>query len=121
MGESVKCSICGQQLSMDAFHKRKSRRLSDADVCKDCRDLKKAPKRQDYFMHPVLGWIWCIPYSGQLDDNWNPIDLKGKPHMPGMRICGKKDCVRKDHVIPPEVETPASSKVLTGATDERGQ
>ena len=121
MGESVNCSICGHPLSMDAYWKRVSRNLPDADECKDCRDLKKAPAKEVRVNHPVLGQIFCIPHKGELDANWNPIDSKGRLYVPGVRICGNKDCVKRDHVIAPDVETPASTEVLTGATDERGQ
>jgi hypothetical protein len=106
---------------MDAFYKALARNKSDADECKDCRDLKKPPAKEVRVNHPVLGQIFCVPHRGELDDDWNPIDSKGNLYKPGIRICGKKDCVHRDHVIAPDVETPASSKVLTGATDERGQ
>ena len=120
MGESVNCSICGHPLSMDAYWKRVSRNLPDADECKDCRDLRKAPAKEVRVSHPVLGEIFCTPHRGELDADWNPIDSKGRPYLPGVRICGKKDCVKRDHIIFQE-ETPASTEVLTGATDERGQ
>ena len=106
---------------MDAFFKRRSRNLPDFDECKDCRDVRKTIRKEVRVNHPVLGEIFCTPHRGELDENWNPIDSKGKPYMPGVRICGNKDCVKKDHIITPEMETPANTEVLTGATDERGQ
>ena len=29
----------------------------------------------------------------------NPIDRKLRLYIPGVRVCGHKDCVNKDHII----------------------
>lgn len=101
------CIWCGQWITKDAYFKRVERKRSDPNVCKDCTDVRKfiglqkfKSKRTD---HPELGVIWCYIWSGELNDDWYPIDDKGKPYMPGVRICGFKDCVAEQHVIAPKV------------------
>jgi hypothetical protein len=42
----------------------------------------------------------CNPWIGEVNDNFNPIDRRGNLYMPGVRICGFKDCVNKNHIIP---------------------
>lgn len=41
----------------------------------------------------------CISHKGHYDFNDFPIDDKGKPVLPGARICRHKDCVNQDHII----------------------
>jgi hypothetical protein len=42
----------------------------------------------------------CLAWRGELDDNLNPIDKRGRLHLPGHRTCGHKDCVNPNHIIP---------------------
>lgn len=112
------CVWCGNWISKDTYAKRKERKLGDADVCKDCRDIRKAEApRKDKTRrteHPELGVIWCYLWSGELNDDWMPIDDKGKLYMPGIRICGFKDCVASQHVIPPKVPTVSDIELILG-------
>lgn len=89
--------------------KRVERKRDYLDICRDCLDVRKGDvlvhnskvKRQ----HPTLGAIQCKPYKGDLNEDWLPIDDKGKLFMPGLRVCGLKDCVNVKHVIPPKTAT----------------
>jgi hypothetical protein len=40
----------------------------------------------------------CIPYDGDLDDQWRPITKTGELFMPGPRSCKHKDCINPEHV-----------------------
>jgi len=42
----------------------------------------------------------CEPYRGEVDEEFRPIDTKGKLFLPGERTCRKKDCVNPSHIIP---------------------
>ena len=102
--EYCACIWCGNWITKHTYAKRKERKLHDLNVCKDCRDIRKAePPRKDKTrrtQHPELGVLWCYLWDGELNDDWLPIDDKGKLYMPGVRICGFKDCVSSQHVIP---------------------
>ena len=41
----------------------------------------------------------CRPWRGEVDEDFNPIDRNLKLYLPGIRVCGHKDCVNKDHII----------------------
>jgi hypothetical protein len=43
-------------------------------------------------------------WTGDLDDNWQPIDEDGQLYRPGERLCGLKDCVKQSHVIETDKE-----------------
>jgi hypothetical protein len=100
------CVWCGNWISKDTYLKRVERKRDYVDVCRDCLDVRKGDvlvqnrlvKRQ----HSTLGAIRCKPYKGELNENWQPIDDDGKLFMAGHRICGAKDCVNVNHVIPPK-------------------
>jgi hypothetical protein len=100
------CIWCGQWISKDAYHKRVERKRNDPNVCKDCTDVRKSNGLQKYKSkrtdHPELGVIFCYIWAGELNDDWLPIDDNGKLYMPGVRICGYKDCVALQHVIAPK-------------------
>jgi hypothetical protein len=101
------CVWCGNWISKDAYLKRVERKRDDPNVCKDCTDVRKSNGLQKYKSkrtdHPELGVIWCYIWSGELNDDWLPIDDNGRLYMPGVRICGFKDCVAEQHVISPKV------------------
>lgn len=65
----------------------------------------------------------CWPYSGELDDDWNPVDFRGEPFMPGVRKCGRKDCVNGSHVEgwepPPADQKPARQPKARAARPAR--
>jgi hypothetical protein len=50
-------------------------------------------------------------WTGELNDNWEPITEDGELYRPGERLCGLKDCVKQAHVITPE-KPPTDHKLL---------
>jgi hypothetical protein len=100
------CGWCGNWISKDTYLKRVERKRDYLDVCKDCLDVRKGDVLVNTSLvrrkHPTLGAISCKPYKGELNEDWLPIDGNGKLFMPGLRICGAKDCVNEMHVIPPK-------------------
>jgi hypothetical protein len=99
------CVWCGNWITKHTYAKRLERKL-DPDVCKDCRDVRKSAGLEKYrrviTQHPELGAMRCSIWYGELNDDWLPIDDDGKLFMPGIRICGMKDCINSEHVIPPK-------------------
>ena len=93
---SIICVQCGQEIVASTWSKRKSRGHERWDYCRDCT---ATPVRAVTINHPVLGSITCYPFSGDLDDDWNPVDAEGEPYLPGVRMCGNKDCVNRHHII----------------------
>jgi hypothetical protein len=90
------CERCGQNIPYSTWAKCKQRNNADWAYCVDCR---AKPIRTFYWTHPILGKIYCHPYTGELDDLWRPINSRGDLHMAGERICGHKDCVNSKHVV----------------------
>ena len=91
----MECKRCGIQLTEAAVEKRKSRGTYDG-LCFDCRSSKAI-----YLQYN--GEI-CRAWHGDVDEDFNPIDKKLRLYLPGIRTCGHKDCVNKDHIIPPTPE-----------------
>ena len=85
------CQQCGQEISLQAIAKRKSRNPEAfSNKCRDC-DAK-----------PVWREGQCKPWKGEVDyDTFQPLK-NGKPFMPGLRSCGHKDCVTSSHVWSPD-------------------
>ena len=112
------CIWCGQWITKDAYLKRVERKRDDPNVCKDCTDVRKSNGLQKYKSkrtnHPELGVVWCYIWDGELNDDWYPIDDKGKLYMPGVRICGYKDCVAVQHVIAPKVAIVSDIDLILG-------
>lgn len=112
------CVWCGNWISRYTYAKRKERNLTDLDVCRDCRDVRKAPlfhkNKSVRTNHPELGVLWCYIWAGDLNDDWLPIDDEGNLFMPGERICGLKDCVAEQHVIKPEPITVSDIDLILG-------
>lgn len=92
------CSACLIPIDEDALIKRIQRQVVNADQCEDCRDFGKPMRNSQTWNHPVLGKINCKPHTGDVDDDFNPLNKAGRLYMPGERICGLKDCVRRSHV-----------------------
>jgi hypothetical protein len=92
------CERCGQIIPKSTWEKAKSRNKPDWDHCQDC---KATPKQRLVVNHPILGRIECIPYTGELDELWRPINAVGDLYKPGERICGHKDCINSRHIITP--------------------
>jgi hypothetical protein len=86
----MNCPRCGIEVDQDTLNSRVSRGQTDKH-CKDCR------------MRPTFqlknNKIICLPWRGEVDEDLNPIDNKGRPYLPGLRTCGFKDCVNKQHII----------------------
>jgi hypothetical protein len=112
------CTRCGAFILKAVVSKRRERKDQYADECKDCRDVRKYT--ETYFFrkvvrtHPKLGKIECLAWSGDIDDNWNPIDENGELYRPGERICGAKDCIDIHHVIAPEPLTVSDTELILG-------
>jgi hypothetical protein len=123
--EYCSCIWCGQWNTKDAFFKRVERKRDDPNLCKDCTDVRKSnglqkfkSKRTD---HPKLGVLWCYIWSGELNDDWYPIDDNGKLYMPGVRICGFKDCVAEQHVISPKKATVSDIDLILMSMEVRAK
>lgn len=87
------CKRCGADfvIGIDALSKRKERG-SEIHLCQDCNAKPKQFERH--------GEYNCKPWQGELDlDTLTPVDPKGRPVMPGTRICGHSDCVNESHVF----------------------
>jgi hypothetical protein len=116
--EYYACVWCGNWITQAAYSKRKERQLPDLDVCKDCRDVRKAEavnsRKKKRIDHPELGVVYCVIWDGELNDDWFPIDDEGKPFVPGERICGFKDCVNTTHVIPPKKMQVSDLELILG-------
>jgi hypothetical protein len=109
--EIVYCTRCGQAQNYEQVYKRVIRKAVNALWCRDCRDDRKEIRRDHSWKHPALGRIYCWLWTGDLDDNWQPIDDDGQLYRPGERICGLKDCVKQSHIIIPE-KPPTEQKLL---------
>ena len=101
MSEPViyRCPICGIPVDKDLISKRKSRGIENPDYCFDCLDSGKPMRKHETWSHPVLGKIECVPHKGDVDDDFRPLTPRGTLFMAGYRICGRADCVRKNHVV----------------------
>ena len=40
----------------------------------------------------------CRPHQGRFDDDDTPLKPDGQPFRPGIRLCGKRDCIAKSHI-----------------------
>lgn len=97
--ELIICWRCGAQVDWQAYKKRVQRKMSDPDRCADCIDTDKPMKHTWTWVHPVLGRIVCVPHKGDVDDEFRPLNKAGRLYMPGERICGLKDCVKRTHLV----------------------
>ena len=83
------------EINLNIISKRKAR-SQEVNICGDCtmRPTKHIAKDGE----------WCRPHQGEVDNDLRPIDEHGRLYKPGLRSCGKSDCVRTDHVFNPEFE-----------------
>ena len=88
----MNCNRCGIELSEQAVERRKARGTFDGK-CSDCRAKPTYEIKYDGDK--------CRPWSGRVDEDFNPIDERLRPYLPGIRTCGHKDCVSKEHIIQP--------------------
>lgn len=86
--EQITCRRCGNtfMIALTTLDKRKHRDDVKAEWCNDCRGSMTTTE--------------CRPWSGDVDlDSLAPIKADGSLHMPGVRLCGRTDCVAPKHVI----------------------
>ena len=88
----MNCIRCGIEISESAITARKARGNFDGR-CQDCRP--HVSREVKYDGEP------CRPWVGEVDEELRPIDKSLRLYLPGTRTCGHKDCVNKDHIIPP--------------------
>ena len=110
------CKQCGIIIPYLVWYKRKVRNRPDWDHCKDCN---ATPKKVEVTVHPSLGRIACVPYLGEVNEQWQPINAVGDLYLPGERICGNKDCVNKNHILPPEDKTVSEIDLLFSSVEVR--
>ena len=82
------CNRCGIQENGSAIIKRVQR--TGEQLCASC--AAKPQSRIGY------GEDYCVAWYGKHDDDDNPITSVGKLYLPGVRLCGHKDCVRVSHI-----------------------
>jgi hypothetical protein len=82
----IECRRCGFQWAV-SNEKRGRKDL----LCVSCR-MKPAGMLQ-------YGKLRCIPHKGALSVDLNPIDNSGQLVLPGVRVCGHKDCVNVAHIV----------------------
>jgi hypothetical protein len=105
------CRQCGIIISYEVWYKRKIRNRDNWDHCRDCI---ATPRKIEVTFHPSLGRIECVPYVGEVNELWQPINAVGDLYLPGERICGHKDCVNKNHIRQPEPKTVSDLDLLLG-------
>jgi hypothetical protein len=91
----VNCNRCGIEVSEAAIERRKARGTYDGK-CADCRNGQANEIKYN-------GTV-CRPWRGEVDEDFNPIDRNLKLYLPGLRTCGHKDCVNKEHIVKATVE-----------------
>jgi hypothetical protein len=81
----VQCERCGYEWSV-------SSRRGKFILCASCRARRVQTISADEGK--------CFPWHGRFAaDEITPLDDDGKPMFPGVRQCGKNDCVNVAHVI----------------------
>jgi hypothetical protein len=88
----MNCERCGIEIDNKTIERRRARGQED-QRCSDCRV-------QHLYEINYNGTI-CRPWRGEVDEDLNPIDQKLRLYRPGLRTCGHKDCVNKEHIITP--------------------
>jgi hypothetical protein len=86
----MNCERCGIEIDERTIERRKGRGILD-QRCSDCR-VKQLNEIK-------YNGIICRPWRGEVDEEFNPIDRNLKLYLPGIRTCGHRDCVTKDHII----------------------
>jgi len=106
--QDLTCDRCGIEftLSNSALAKRRERGTVP-DLCADCETIDK----------PIVGYYNnCRGFGGDVDEFDRPI-RNGKLYKPGVRTCGRVDCVRVAHIIPdPKPERPQKRAVSQSET-----
>jgi hypothetical protein len=86
----MNCERCGIEIDSKTIERRKGRGILD-QRCSDCR-VKQLNEIK-------YNGIICRPWRGEVDEDLNPIDGQLRLYLPGIRTCGHRDCVTKDHII----------------------
>jgi len=86
----MNCERCGIEIDERTIVRRKARGQDD-QRCSDCRT-------QHLYEIKYEG-IVCRPWRGEVDEDLNPIDGQLRLYLPGVRTCGHRDCVNKEHII----------------------
>lgn len=94
--DDIECQQCGIIIRRDTWMKNRDRGNEKWDYCKSC---KAHPVAYVTVRHKVLGLICCVPHRGELDEQWRPINAKGKLFRPGIRFCGNRDCISPSHIV----------------------
>jgi hypothetical protein len=89
----MNCDRCGIEIDPAIISKRKTRGSTN----KNCADCNLGPSL-------YIKQTQCRPHRGLVDDDLNPIDEYLRPYKPGIRTCGNKDCIARDHIVPAERE-----------------
>jgi hypothetical protein len=84
----LNCNRCGCETTSAYIAKRVERGLEP--VCQDCAARRRKTIRTAYGI--------CYPHHGLFDDQDNPLDKQGNPYLAGERLCGKRDCINRDHI-----------------------
>jgi len=108
------CRQCGMIISYEVWYKRKIRNNHNWDHCRDCI---ATPRKVEVSVHPSLGRIECIPHVGEVNESWQPLNAVGDLYLPGLRICGHKDCVNRNHIRQPEPKTISDLDLLLGLAE----
>lgn len=86
--EELTCKRCGITFTIASMTKQKRESRADARAtwCDDCRGSKQVGV--------------CKPHSGEICwDTMRPLDKNGELFRPGLRLCGREDCVNVEHII----------------------
>jgi hypothetical protein len=86
----MNCERCGIEVDERTIQIRRRRGKND-ERCSDCR--------VQHLYEIRYNDIVCRPWRGEVDEDLNPIDGKLRPYLPGVRTCGHRDCVNKEHII----------------------
>lgn len=100
--EPLTCERCGIEftITVAALQQRRARGVTKPN-CPDCETLDK----------PITGYYnECRGWMGEVDEFDRPI-RNGKLWKPGIRNCGRADCVRLSHITPQPPEIPQKSPV----------
>lgn len=82
------CRTCGYNDTSNAMEKRVER--GGSQECASCTAKPAVTIKSAYGV--------CRPWRGDFDDNDNPLDTKGRLYRPGIRLCGNRDCVARNHI-----------------------
>lgn len=88
--EEVTCKRCGIlfAIAISTRQQREVRQDARAIWCDDCRGFKSVGQ--------------CKPHTGEVNwDTMQPLDKHGELFRPGLRLCGREDCVNVEHIIQP--------------------